>query len=144
MLYYELVHQGRAGDFDVFVTEALEQRGIFSPGGIELDYGLIGGFAGVFGDRALRVLAYDHDDAVGPVLTAFADALRIRLTAVPDWPRFNVRDDPERAGPTAGHTADSAVLSRSQHEAIRVAFGGAFASVLREYRPADGDRATVR
>ncbi len=144
-LYYELVHQGRAGDFDVFVTEALEQRGIFSPGGIELDYSrLIGGFAGVFGDRALRVLAYDHDDAVGPVLTAFADALRIRLTAVPDWPRFNVRDDPERAGPTAGHAADSAVLSRSQHEAIRVAFGGAFASVLREYRPADGDRATVR
>ncbi len=35
-LYYELVHQGRAGEFDTFVTEALEQRGLFSPGGIAL------------------------------------------------------------------------------------------------------------
>jgi len=144
-LYYELVHQGRAGEFDTFVTEALEQGGLFSPGGITLDYSrLIGGFSDVFGDGALRVLAYDHNDAVGPVLRACADALGIPLTPVPDWPRYNVRDDPERAGPPTGRAGESAVLSRSQREAIRVAFGATFDSLLRVYRPIDGDRSAVR
>jgi len=144
-LYYELVHQGRAGEFDTFVTEALEQRGIFSPGGIELDYSrLVGGFAGVFGNGALRVLDYDRNDAVGPVLEACADAIGTPLTAVPGWTRFNVRDDPERARPPDGGRPAPAVLSRSQHEAIQIAFGATFASVLRQYRPVDGIRSTVR
>ncbi len=143
-LYYELVHQGRAGEFDTFVTEALERRGFFSPGGIELDYSrLIGGFAGVFGQQSLRVLPYDHDDAVGPVLAACADALGIPLSPVPDWPRFNVRDDPERTGASDGHAAASAVLSRSQREAVRVAFGATFDTLLQEYRHVDGTT-TVR
>jgi hypothetical protein len=143
-LYYELVLQGRAGEFDAFVTEALDQRGVFSPGGIELDYArLVGGFAGVFGDRALRVLAYDRNDAVGPVLEACADAIGTPLTGVTGWTRFNVRDDPERTRPAEGNASASAVLSRSQHEAVRVAFGATFDSVLQQYRPVDG-RSTVR
>ncbi len=133
-LYFELVAQDRAGPFDEFVTDALEQRGLFSPGGIALDYSrLIGGFAGVFGDRAVRVLPYDRNDAVGPVLEACGDALRTRLTGVPDWPRFNMRDDPERERPSGGPVAAPAVLSRSQSEAVTAAFGGAVDSLVREY-----------
>ncbi len=144
-LYFELAAQGRAPTFDTFVTDALEQRGLFSPGGIALDYSrLIGGFTGVFGDRAVRVLAYDHDDAVGPVLHACGDLLGKRLTTVPGWPRFNVRDDPERARPSGGPLPAPAVLDPIQREAVRAAFGGAFDSLVRAHGGPGGVAATVR
>jgi hypothetical protein len=144
-LYAELIKHGLDKDVRTFVTEALAEGGvIFHNWDFRLDYEqLVAGFAAVFGARSVHVVPYDRVDSVGPVLASCGDALRLRVSPIAGWQRFNVRSEP--SGVEGVLTPGSAVaqhgdarssvgrLTPPERAAVEATYGGVVAALVRRF-----------
>jgi hypothetical protein len=96
-LYYALSRRALTQSFDSFVSDAIEHRAVrFGTRDFPLDYGqLVEGFATVFGQDALRVLAYDASDSTTPLFDVCSEAVGLPLSPLSGWQRHNVADREE-------------------------------------------------
>ncbi len=118
-LYAELQYQRLAPKFEQYVADAVAGRGTV------IDYRrIVGVFASVFGLGALRVLAYDADDAVSPVLAVCRQATGTTLSPVAEWPRFNVRSQRRL------------LLNAAQRAGVAASVGDVVGELVAEFRSA--------
>lgn len=126
-LYVELLKFDLQEQLDEFVAGALA-RGVVGLGPREycLDYTrLLGPFAQVFGPASVHTLAYDPEDAVGPLLSACSPLLRLELPTGSARSRLNAR-----ATPADGRRRE---LTQAERDALLRQFGPAWSDALRTY-----------
>jgi hypothetical protein len=121
-LYYALSRRALTQSFDSFVADAIEHRAVrFGTRDFPLDYEqLVEGFATIFGQDALRVLAYDSSDSMTPLFDVCSEVVGLPISPLPGWQRHNVADRHEEP---AGALDLRSVAADTRHRIGRLLSG---------------------
>lgn len=134
-LYTELVWQGLRSNLATFVRRALSDGRIaFRQWDFCFDYSRLSStFARVFGESHVRVLRYEPDDSVGPLLTVCGSLLGLSLHSIPNQERLNNREARRDHSEEPEDPVSADVLTASERDALDATFGKGLDDALSRY-----------
>lgn len=149
-LHSELAWRGLKEDLDTFVSRVVAVGSLkFRELDFCFDYlRLAAAFAEVFGNPNVRVLRYNHEDSVTPLLAASGSLLGLSLRPLPEWKRMNARGSQATASKGVVKRANAVLnssrarrqrralaekLTPSQRETLNAMFGPSMEDALLAY-----------